>query len=99
MPEIKMPELACPICGKEIRFHDQMTPHLANEHADKQAGYTLLECLPIKAIVINKQGFAYQKQSRKEQCWLEAGGCDELSTWQLVHNNNPIYLAVGETDA
>lgn len=92
-----MPDLACPLCGKEIRFHDQMTPHLANEHANKQVGYTQLECLPIKAIVIDKRGEAYQKQNRKELCWLEAGNSDDLSTWQLVHTDNPIYLVVGES--
>ena len=99
MAEIKMPEIACPICGKEIRFLDQTPQHLANEHANKQAGYTLLECLPIRAIVINKLGHVYQKQNRRELCWIEAGNSDELSTWQLVRINSPIYLVVGESNA
>ena len=99
MAEIKLLEIACPICGKEFRFPDQTPQHLANEHANKQADYTLLELLPIQAIVINKLGQVYQKQNRREQCWLEAGNSNELSTWQLVRTSTPIYMVVGETIA
>ena len=92
------PIFCCPICTTPLNYEDRILQHLRNSHGKQQMSYQLLEDAPINFLVVNKQGLIYQKASNTEQCWMTPNSVVRLSSWTLIHGEQPLYRVAGESD-